>query len=928
MSRVISASLIGAFAAVLSCVAQSAIVHWPTLCNWQSDRLSCFGTFHEGLARAPIGDLGARRPTIGYIDKSGSMVIEPRFDDATDFANGLAAVSRDGEWGYIDVRGEWVIPPQFEDANPFGAGGAAMVRVEGRFTLIDRTGATIRRLPDGAFYRAPFRQAEMALFPVRVPVPPKVWRATNGGAVTLPGDTLSVSVSADAPEALAVLVRLSPERVRWGLYDARGGWRLSPEMLDATAEPVTDGELTAIRGDETWRLYDNQGRLLGERNYRTFKPVLTGTWVAEDDDGERWLVDAAGNEIETLERYASPYVERDGFAVYELEDAVVIARRNGETVRVAAPGLKTLYFRDGILWLYDETRDVMDIRDLAGESVIDEETRQRLKDYRVDLFTLPADVEEGDTDRSLPLAALRPRDGGQPLAVLSADGRIVSNEDWDTFTDTDDVLAPALVKTRGGRIGAIDASGDWVIPPDYADMVAFSDVYTLAQSTAGGRVVILDRDGNRYPLRPHIFEHNHGFNGGLLEFSERSSQGGARWGLWSVTEGAVAAQPKFTSISGFVDGYAPAAVRTDAGDDRWGIIDRQGEWVVEPLHDDRSPPERIAPGIYEIKRRAVEGDPRSDRHYQLVSTEAGEPITGLLFESAEVVGPQRFLVQPINGGVWLIDRTGDALAIAEGRVKRFESNGTLALTLFEDGDGALDSDGEWRVEPVYAASLDFVPPLMQARVYDGRETVVVDDEGNVRADDNLTPVPGMRRYALNLEGDDATALVNAEGDELTRIPGQRAFDTASGANGLVAWREDGSDLYGFMNAQGEKVTGAYFTKLGAMRGDRAAFQRRKISGELIGFISRDGGIAIPAAYKRVSTFSESRALVSGKEGGLFFIDPQGRKTVGFGVLCNRIVVTDPEDEVIWPTELDEATFPCLAEDPRKDDGSQNKEGTS
>lgn len=928
MSRVISVSLIGAFAAVLSSVAQSAIVHWPTLCNWQSDRLSCFGTFHEGLARAPIGDLGARRPTIGYIDKSGSMVIEPRFDDATDFANGLAAVSRDGEWGYIDVRGEWVIPPQFEDANPFGAGGAAMVRQEGRYTLIDRTGSTIRRLPDGAFYRAPFRQAEMALFPVRVPVSSKVWHAANGGAVTLPENTLSVSVSADAPDVLAVLVRLSPDRVRWGLYDAKGEWRLSPETLETNSEPVTDGQLTAVAGDEEWRLYNNQGDLLGTRGYRRLTPLFPGTWVAEGHDGERWLMDGAGNEIETLPRYASPRVERDGFAVYELEDALVIVRRNGNVVRIDAPGLDTFMLRADLLWLYDEAHDVVDIRDLAGNPVIDDETRQSLKDYWIDEFSPPPDAESDEAGRSLPLAALRPREDGQPLAVLTPDGRIVSNEDWDAFTDTDNVLAPAVVKTRDHQFGAIDASGDWAIPPNYADMAPFSDRYALARRQQGARVVILDREGNRYPLRPHVFEQSRGFNDGLLEFSERSSQRGDRWGLWSVTEGAVVVEPKFTSISGFVDGYAPAEVRSDDGDGRWGIIDRRGEWVVDPLHDDYSPPELIAQGIYEIKRPAAEGDSSSDRDYQLVSVETGGPITGPLYESAEVVGPQRFLVQPLEGGVQLIDTTGEVLASAEGRVDRFESNGALVLMRFEDGDGVLNSNGEWQVEPVYASTVDFVPPLMQARVYDGQETVVVDDEGNVQPRDNLTPIPGMKRYSLNVEDDNATALVDAEGDELTRIPGQRAFDTASGANGLVAWREDGTDLYGFMNAQGEKVTGAYFTKLGAMHEDRAAFQRRKISGELIGFINRDGEIAIPAAYKRVSTFNESRALVSGKKSGLFFIDPQGRKTVGFGVLCNRIVVTDPEDEVIWPTELDKATFPCLEEDSRKDDGSQKKENAS
>ena len=42
----------------------------------------------------------------GYIDSKGKIVIGFRFDDATDFSEGLAAVENDGKWGYIDKQGE------------------------------------------------------------------------------------------------------------------------------------------------------------------------------------------------------------------------------------------------------------------------------------------------------------------------------------------------------------------------------------------------------------------------------------------------------------------------------------------------------------------------------------------------------------------------------------------------------------------------------------------------------------------------------------------------------------------------------------------------------------------------------------------------------------------------------------------------------
>ena len=62
----------------------------------------------------------------GYVDRSGSFVIEPQFDTAGDFSEGLAAVQVDAGWGYIDQTGAVVIEPRFKDARPFAEGLAAV----------------------------------------------------------------------------------------------------------------------------------------------------------------------------------------------------------------------------------------------------------------------------------------------------------------------------------------------------------------------------------------------------------------------------------------------------------------------------------------------------------------------------------------------------------------------------------------------------------------------------------------------------------------------------------------------------------------------------------------------------------------------------------------------------------------------------------
>lgn len=62
----------------------------------------------------------------GYINKRGEMVINPQFDDAGHFSEGLAGVEVDGKWGYINKSGDYVVPPQFDWANPFSEGLAKL----------------------------------------------------------------------------------------------------------------------------------------------------------------------------------------------------------------------------------------------------------------------------------------------------------------------------------------------------------------------------------------------------------------------------------------------------------------------------------------------------------------------------------------------------------------------------------------------------------------------------------------------------------------------------------------------------------------------------------------------------------------------------------------------------------------------------------
>jgi len=115
--------------------------------------------FNEGLARVTlevtyeskfantedevmIPDYVENRPKSGFIDKTGKIIIEPKYDMAIDFHEGLAAVSIYGAWGYINKKGEVVIEPRYYLAS-FFKNGVAHVKIDGDWHIINKQGEII-----------------------------------------------------------------------------------------------------------------------------------------------------------------------------------------------------------------------------------------------------------------------------------------------------------------------------------------------------------------------------------------------------------------------------------------------------------------------------------------------------------------------------------------------------------------------------------------------------------------------------------------------------------------------------------------------------------------------------------------------------------------------------------------------------------------
>lgn len=118
----------------------------PSNMNWVEESWQHNRKFSEGLA--PVSQTTWDGDKIGFVDKSGKVVITPQFSEVGDFHEGLASArpyyskekfqnqneeepgprdSKLPKWGYIDKTGRWVIPPQFESPGVFKNGVAPVL---------------------------------------------------------------------------------------------------------------------------------------------------------------------------------------------------------------------------------------------------------------------------------------------------------------------------------------------------------------------------------------------------------------------------------------------------------------------------------------------------------------------------------------------------------------------------------------------------------------------------------------------------------------------------------------------------------------------------------------------------------------------------------------------------------------------------------
>jgi hypothetical protein len=280
------------------------------------------GQFSEGLAAVQMGK--DENGKWGYIDKSGKFVVDPQFDYAEAFSEGLAAVrsgdEKTGRWGFIDRSGKFVINPQWDHASRFSR-GLSIVRtgdiVTGKERIIDRQGNYVSDLEAGVLLPC---ENGVTLVGTNVSWDDKGVNR-HFGFVDKSGKYVIDGKFDDAfcfSEGTAAVRIGDAERGQWGFIDTTGKfvldrqWGFAYAFRDGMAPVATAGGLT-----RKWGVIDRTGQTVISLEFPEPLNFHDG-FALESVTTHKWVTDQQGRtRVESETNYG--FVDKNGMSSMGLQ---------------------------------------------------------------------------------------------------------------------------------------------------------------------------------------------------------------------------------------------------------------------------------------------------------------------------------------------------------------------------------------------------------------------------------------------------------------------------------------------------------------------------------------------------------------------------------------------------------------------------------
>lgn len=551
----------------------------------------------NGHPLAPASD--SETGKLGMIDKTETWVVQPRFDNLEHYAEGLAVAQKNNQYGYIDQQGNWiysrVVPVnQYvyldNDFKPFSNGLAAVKTSADTYQYINKQGQLA--------FKTRFKSAGNFTA--------EGYAIASIDAGTGLIDNKGNWVIKPPLEIQSVANGMAIYRTDKGYYGARD-IATQKDIVPPTYSAIDyTGNLLRVRNaGATYGYINNRGDFVIQPQYMQAWPFDNGKAMVNQQD-KYFYIDATGRNLGAVPADKNPYEATTSLYAWN-EDGKFGFARNGETVIPVAYDFATdfegslarvntgarldedNYGYTGGQWGIIDNKGkslmppryalIMPFRNSTAlintggtatywqcEEECDEAVYYECKDGRWGLLK-PDGTEaiKPEYDHLIPFGKSFLAARGNDWSILDATGNTVyagpleiniwsstADENFDpSYHEADSTSGDIrlfydynFIEAREkGRAGIISTEGQWLLPPQY-DNVLYRDA-TAATPFTEGKVRV--KMGNS-------------------------------WGAADAT-GALVIPASYTGMRDFSNGFAAVFVNN-----HWGFINNANTLVVEPIY--------------------------------------------------------------------------------------------------------------------------------------------------------------------------------------------------------------------------------------------------------------------------------------------------------------------------------------------------------
>jgi hypothetical protein len=237
--------------------------------------------FHEGLAVVRESNRWK------YIDMTGEVVIEGNFSSIRNFSQGKAAVRFDGRWGYINTSGNFVINPKFRDAHLFSNGRAFVRSLHNwGYYYIDEKGDKIESVDfSGSFDFVETNEFRDGLALVR--------DDDEFGYIDKSGNA---AIDLKYNEAYPFSEKLAAVKIsdKWGFISSSEAVEIAPQFI--SAGNFGNGLAPVRKSSNLFGYVDKSGNMVISEQFEIAETFQEDR-AAVFNDGKWTFIDKAGNQI-------------------------------------------------------------------------------------------------------------------------------------------------------------------------------------------------------------------------------------------------------------------------------------------------------------------------------------------------------------------------------------------------------------------------------------------------------------------------------------------------------------------------------------------------------------------------------------------------------------------------------------------------------